>query len=305
MIKMLTFNDFRDITPPAKHAYVYRFNFSLIDNDKVGKPEEESETQEIKIDVEMSETKAAIWDLISPNKQTDLIKILFEYGKRELIQKIKDSISETENSLRIYSHTHTESKCPFNPDKIDMNKGDKYKITIPDKTFAQRLEAGVIASSIITKRDEINALFKKKFNDKLLLLNQERNLLDLFKSADSIEEFSHRITSIGNLVISLNKPMLSKESKLSSNDSGSIHMLESLLNNFASDQTVTLVFKNLNKLRQGYPVHGDNVDGVIDAHKYFKLNYPVTNFKESFELLLSKYNDALIELFSISESFET
>jgi len=305
MTKVLTFNGIRDITSPSKHAYEYRLYCSLIDNNKIGKPEEEFETQDIEIDVEISETKAAIWNLNTPDRENDRKKILFEYGKRELIEKIKDSTAVKENSFRIYSNTHTDPECPFNPDKIDMNVGDKYKIIIPDKTLVQRLEVDAIASSIITKRDEINALFKNKFNDKLFLVNQERNLLDLFRSADSIEEFSYRITSIGNLVGSLNKYMLSKETKLSSKDFGSIHMLQVLLNNFSTDQTVTLIFKNLNKLRQAYPVHGDNVEGVIDAHKYLGLNYPVTNFKESWELLLSKYNDALFELFSISESFET
>jgi len=305
MTKTLTFSEIKNITSPSKHAFEYRLYFSLVDNDKIGKPEEEFETQEIEIDVEISETKAAIWNLNSPRTEIDLIKVLFEYGKRELIEKIKDSTVENNNSLRIYTNTHTEPECPFNPDKIVINKGDKYEITIPDETLVQRLEVNVIASSIITKRDEINALFKNKFNDKLFLINQERNLLELFRSADSIEEFSYRITSLGNLVGSLNKNMLSKESRLISEDYGSIHMLEVLLKNFSTDQTVTSIFKNLNKIRQGYPVHGDNVEGVVDSHKYFGLSYPLTNFKDSWELLLSKYNDALFELFSITESFET
>jgi len=303
MNKTLHLIDYKDITPLSKHSFVIRYYFTLIEDSKINTPEEENETEKIFIDVEISWTKAATWNLMDESAYPNVVKILFEYGKREIIEKIKDSTIEKGNTLHIYTNTHPELVCPFNPNKISINKGQKFKISIPDETLNQRLQGEKIAFSIITKRDEINALFKNKYKEKLFIVTQERNLLELFRSAESIEEFSYRITALGNLVGSLNKDMLLKATKLDSGI-GSIKLLQSLLNNISTDQRITEIFKNLILLRKAYPVHGDNVEGVIEAHKFFGLVYPIKNFDESWNKIKNEYYNALNELFVIAETFE-
>lgn len=297
---VLTFKDYYDTSIPSKHAFSYRFLFSYVDESKIGLPEEDYETKETYIDVEISETKRAIWNL----NDDQLLKVLFEYGKRELIQKFKDGTFLKENDLHIYTNTHPDRICPFDPHKIKMQKGDKYKIEIPEKTLSEEVNNNKIAFSIISKRDEINALFNDKFNDKLLTLNQERNLLELFRPALTQEEFSYRITALGNLAGNLNKKVLSQVTSLDPKRNGSIKLLEDLLHKYDNNQNITLICRNLNKLRQGYPVHGDNVDGVIQAYNYFKINYPIDDFNNAWIKLINAYKNSLITLFELISKIE-
>lgn len=305
MNKILRYNQYKEIILPLERIFVFRYCFSLIEESKIDTPEEENETEEINIDVEISWIKAASWNLLCGSSyHPDLIKILFEYGKRELIEKIKDLTIEKNNTLRIYTNTHTEETCPFNPEIIKMNEGQEFLISVPEKTLKQTITEDNIAFLIITKRDEINALFKSKYKDKLLTISQERNLLEFFRSAESIEEFSYRVTALGNLVGSLNKDMLSKATNQTKSNR-SIQLLESLLSNISTDQKVAEIFRNLISLRKAYPVHGDNVEGVVEAHKYFELDYPVKDFEKSWNKIKSAYCNALNELFEIVKSFES
>lgn len=292
---VLTFENFYDTSIPSKHAISYRFIFSYVDESTIGLPEEDFETKETSINVEISETKQANWNLYNDQ----LVKVLFEYGKRELIQKFKDRTFLKQNELHIYTNTHPGSICPFDPNKIKMEKGNKYKIEIPEKTLSEEVNYNKVAFSIISKRDEINALFNDKFNDKLLTLNQERSLLELFRPALTQEEFSYRVTALGNLVGNLNKEVLSNLSNLDPKKHGSINLIEDFLNKYDNNQNISLVFKNLNKLRQGYPVHGDNVDGVIQAYNFFKIYYPINDFNKAWITLINAYNESLISLFGL------
>ena len=51
--------------------------------------------------------------------------------------------------------------------------------------------------------------------------------------------------------------------------------------------------KNINNLRQGYPTHGDNLDKVLPAHRFFRLRYPVTDYEAAWESVLGKYFEAM------------
>lgn len=56
----------------------------------------------------------------------------------------------------------------------------------------------------------------------------------------------------------------------------SISLLDSYLKQFNNyDEVVIHTLRNINRLRQMYPFHGDNVAGVQEAHRYFGINYPV------------------------------
>lgn len=49
-----------------------------------------------------------------------------------------------------------------------------------------------------------------------------------------------------------------------------------------------------------YPIHSDQVDGIIDALKYFGLVYPIDDFTKAWKTILTYYKksfEILLELF--------
>ena len=54
-----------------------------------------------------------------------------------------------------------------------------------------------------------------------------------------------------------------------------------------------------NRLRQGYPIHTDKANGVIEAHSFFEIDYPINDFKSAWEKLLISYLEVLKELFDL------
>ncbi|OHB72314.1 MAG: hypothetical protein A2W17_04445 [Planctomycetes bacterium RBG_16_41_13] len=59
------------------------------------------------------------------------------------------------------------------------------------------------------------------------------------------------------------------------------------------------MFKKLNDLRKGYPVHGDNLESIVPAHDYFGIPYPVSDNELAWEKILSKYFYAMREILKI------
>jgi hypothetical protein len=161
-----------------------------------------------------------------------------------------------------------------------------------------------LASSIIDARDNINAIFKQKYKENLLLLDQERNLLEFFRPANSKEEFSYRLAALGNIVGNLNIEIMRKVTDVNDSSVKSVSLLDALLKSLTrKEEDLIKVFRNLNRIRQGYPVHGNYVEGVLEAHSFFKLKYPVESFNEVWETLLMNYLSALQDLLVILGSY--
>jgi len=145
MNKILRFQHHKNITENYQHKLVIRYYFTLIEESLLDTPEEDSKSQLIFIDVDISELKAASWNFIEDSTYSDdLIKILFEYGKRELINNIINNSIKEKNEYKINTNTHKEEKCPFNPNKIKMVKNQAIKISVPSKIT----EANIDESSI-------------------------------------------------------------------------------------------------------------------------------------------------------------
>jgi hypothetical protein len=52
-------------------------------------------------------------------------------------------------------------------------------------------------------------------------------------------------------------------------------------------------------LRQGYPTHGDTAKKYLSAHRFFKLEYPITDHEAAWESILGDYFSAMRELLTI------
>ena len=226
------------------------------------------------------------------------LKVAYEFGKRELIQKIKDG-TITEYQELIITSVNSPQKCPYDSKKIKLTKGLSTEFEVEEKIMEDN-SLIQIAFSILSNRDFINALIKERHKEKLFLLAEERDFIQLFRNANSIEEFVFRITAFQLLITNLNEPLLRKLTLITDTKIKSISLLENYLKTYNKyDKEVIKVFRNINRLRQLYPIHGDNVDGVLEAHRTLGINYPINNYSEAWKKILMIYDDSLKRILEI------
>lgn len=80
---------------------------------------------------------------------------------------------------------------------------------------------------------------------------------------------------------------------------GSINLLQTAILTITSEGTAAAVcdpLKQINNLRQGYPAHGDNAKRFLDAHRFFKLSYPIVAFTDAWESVLKSYFSSMTSL---------
>jgi len=130
--KTVTFYKSCNLSNRSRHATEYGFQFRVVDSSLLGTPEEISETRDYFLKVGITEILAASWGL----SDTDLFKVLFEYGKRHVIQKIKDGTLSEEEELWLSTASHPTT-CPFDPSRIEIKGEVSFEVEIPEKPIAQ------------------------------------------------------------------------------------------------------------------------------------------------------------------------
>jgi len=102
-----------ELVASSSDAIEYIFPYEFVESNLLGKPEEVSETSYYKIKVSITDTLASMWQLSTD----DLLKVLYEYVKRELEKAIiEGSITDNkEYSLSTDSHP---KKNPFDFTRI-------------------------------------------------------------------------------------------------------------------------------------------------------------------------------------------
>ena len=231
----------------------------------------------------------------------DLLKVLYEYGKRHIIQKLKDHTLLENEELIISSATHPND-CPFEANKIIGPNKNPIKIEIPDEPIMKNEEFSELAAFIIDTRDNINTLFHKLHNAKLFFIDQERDLLQLFRNAQTPEEFIFRVTALRNIITNINEKILIEIINENLPDNKSINLFERYLKKeFANNykDTVIKTYRHINRLRMSYPIHSDQVDGIIEALKYFGFVYPIDDFTKAWKTILIYYKQSLVILLEL------
>ena len=157
-----------------------------------------------------------------------------------------------------------------------------------------------LATNIIDLRDFINAILKERHGEKLFQYAEERDILQMFRSANNIEDFVYRISALKLFATNLNEKLLRELTKSQNRDDKTITLLETYLQTFPNYNTIAITtLRNLNRIRQMYPIHGDNIEGVQEAHTYFQIEYPIQNFMEAWKKILNSYRDALSRIFEM------
>lgn len=288
MGKVITFDSPHEVQS-LRDAIEFSYPFLLVDSSLIGKPEELSQSTKHELKVGVSGTLAACWNF----PRHLLERVLFEYGTRYLRQKLLDgALSDTEE---LFLHTgNAETPCPYDPQRIGVVQGARLEIEDAKEKLMENLSFLQLASKIIDTRDNINALFHEKYGEKLIVAREERDLLQFFRDATTVEEFFFRICALANAATGFNINILRKITGINDTQIKSIGLLEAFLSKNNFDNTITpKTLRSVNKLRQGYPVHGDRTEGVMKAHKYFGLTYPINDYSSAWSTVLTSYLDAL------------
>ena len=285
--------------PVTRDGSDYLLRYSFVDSDLLGKPEEESQTQDGYIIVGISRTLTSIWGL----NRDDLRKVLFEYGKRHIGDMISEVAMGDRTELQLTT-ANSPKKCPFDPKRIDIAFNKPLGFAGPIENPVASAGPSSLAFQIVGLRDSINAMFGEKFGGRLLTLPQERHLVELFKSCASHEEFTHRVASLGGLATAIDTAPL-KRLSLKSKTEGKepkpkrlkpLDLLGAFLRSHFDENEAIVVMDTLqgfNRLRRMYPVHTDRADGVLAAHQFFHIDYPVSDYQTAWGDLLREYRHTL------------
>lgn len=116
--KRITFHLPKEVTNPGDDSRSFLYPFSCVDRDLVGTPEEARVTRDHRLIVTAANNRLPAWGLSSPN----LVKVLFEIGRRDLGGVVKHGALKREHRVLVSTATHS-AVCPFDPDRIKSPEG--------------------------------------------------------------------------------------------------------------------------------------------------------------------------------------
>lgn len=283
--------------PRQRDAIECVFDFSIIDSSLIGMPEEKTSTEYVTIQTSITGTLHAMWSNQDPS--LDIMKVLFEFSKRHISEKIKEGTILRKEALWLSTTSQPQSP-PFESSKIQMRNGDSFDVEILGVPIMENSSYMQLATNIIETRDYINGVAKEKLGGRVLSLLSERDLLQLFREAKTEEEFVYRMSALKNIAINMNEELLKNSIPTDKTVTGSINLFENYLKQSSDyDETPIKVLRSINRLRQAYPIHTDAADGVQDAHRFFVLPYPIKNYDQAWRTILVSYSDALKRIFEI------
>lgn len=288
MAKYIKVIEFRDITPPDLDGLKYKLKFE-IGNVKNNIFSAEDSKQ---IEITLSRTLQTIWGLDDDQINFVVGSIAFanvlELAKKDELHLLKP----------IVLNTFTSGKEPPT-DLYPITAGSIFSFAKISKKESQidRIKQSFLYENISEIRDHINTYTKYFLGKRIFLIYQERALFDIYESTNSDKEFIHRLSSLTGLILAIDKKTIKNKLEKDSDDkTGVITLLEELLTIYSDKNTakeICIVLKNINELRKGYPIHGDNIESIIPAHDYFNLTYPIDNYDLAWESILIKYFRAM------------
>lgn len=120
------FDNPEDITGPHFRGKIFRFPVTVIDRNDLGTPRQVSKSISFHIRADISRSRLTTWSL----KEGDLIKVMFEIAKKNLISAISSGIWNGED-IDVQTNTHTyKGTCPFNPSLIQEPTGAVLEIEV-------------------------------------------------------------------------------------------------------------------------------------------------------------------------------
>lgn len=116
--RTLTFGESQNITRPGDDAVTIRFPFSAVDSELIGSPGEAQATTQHRLTAQAMRSRIDGWNL----SETDLVKELFEIGKRELLKGAAQGPLKTDEVVIVNTATHGATP-PFDLSRIPDPNG--------------------------------------------------------------------------------------------------------------------------------------------------------------------------------------
>lgn len=282
--KFIRFLDLHEITPAGLDGHKYRLGFEVGER----RGDEFHSLQSREMEVQVSGTLQAVWgksnDEMALHTGATAASYVLGLAKQNNLDTLKPLVLNTYTAQK-----EPLELPPFVPGVV---------IPVNEATnVTQPTTLSFLSEDISELRDQINALAKDLWGDRLLLLSQERPLFDMYRSARNADEFRLRIQSLGIIAKDLNRELLRKRAGVAPDDRiGDFVLLGQAIQTLAdaaSPEPICEPLKQLNNLRQGYPTHGDNAKKFLQAHRYFGLPYPISEFSDGWESVLAKYFESM------------
>lgn len=122
-LKRLTFSVPVEVTNPGDDSRSFLFPFSVVGADLVGAPEEAQATTEHRLIVTVANNRLPAWHLTDP----ELIRVLFEIGRRAVAEKVKSGTLTREERVMVHTASHPKI-CPFDPSRVQEPDGAVFEI---------------------------------------------------------------------------------------------------------------------------------------------------------------------------------
>lgn len=114
----------------TRDAREYKFPFTVVDSSLIGKPEERYYTKNHIIKTSIDRTLASMWNLF--DNLIDLEKVLYEYSKRYVKDKLKEGTLRNIEKLEL-STSNYPNECPFDPSRIAESGQRSFEIEVKVK----------------------------------------------------------------------------------------------------------------------------------------------------------------------------
>jgi hypothetical protein len=162
------------------------FPFSLVDSSLIGMPEEKSRTSQHQVKVTASFSLIAAWGFpITADQQTkhntsNLQIVLFEYGKRYVVQKLKTSNNLALEEELDLNASKAELPCPFDPSLIQDPDGAIIKVAVDTSDIQPKYQKHVDLDAMfvdLNRIEELRAIKSTQFDlAKLIRFCEELNI---------------------------------------------------------------------------------------------------------------------------------
>lgn len=123
---LLRFGTYENVTRSGQDGTAILFAFTMVNADLVGSPEETKKTTSKRMTVNISRTLHETWG----HDGDDLVLLLFEIGRREIIEKLRQQGEISDDEFVIVQQG---SGCPFDPKRIQHPYGFEENVEIPSK----------------------------------------------------------------------------------------------------------------------------------------------------------------------------
>ncbi len=245
-------------------------------------------------EVKISCTLKSIWGI-----DESLIRVVIANCFKQMITNEVIRTNIVPINLRIdLNSSNSPPKCPFNKELKYFSIPFSFEINnLPIQNSLSGINHNIV-QVIIDLRDRINAIYYTKFKSNILVLPQERAIVDLANPCSDEIMFKHLAVALAGLVVAI-----STDKFQTTGVNGSVNQFALFISSQDPEgeksKRVIETMKAFNQIRRMYPVHTDKSEGVLEAFRYFGIPYPIINYQQSWNILLGFYKTMLEDIHNL------